>query len=371
MPLHSQIEVDEEDGCYEHQFADVHHKHYYQPVSSLWQALVTTYACAVAPAVMREVVPQAQYKMGMEVLLQCLETAGQPVPSIVLFLQDNLAVIVMEGLLDQIKLMQKQHVSALEQISEPKQARQQLPWPANVVRAGVPTTSWSVPQVAPSLDRPGQSTTTSMCSVLLAVMSVLPMATSTGQAMLLPMLAQPAAAFARQLTFSTLASVVLTAPKVLEVQRAMNEEMVPVDIGSAAPPSKGTVGLPRHGPSAMSQALNALEPFKTHQRQKPPLAASQLEIVDFPANIPEQAEAAQMLFMKAMVFLALPEQVVVVVMPTDPCTPAQYDGIVATMAAKKGKHCEAPPADNDSNYRESQSKEEEEEEEGKTPTQHF
>ncbi|KAG6882193.1 hypothetical protein C0993_011630, partial [Termitomyces sp. T159_Od127] len=93
-----------------------------------------------------------------------------------------------------------------------------------------------------------------------------------------------------------------------------------------------------------------------------------LKIVDFSANIPEQAEAAQMLFMKAMVFPAPPEQVVVVALPTDLCTPVQYDGIVATMAAEKGKHCEVPPINNDSNYGELQFKEEEEEE-GKTPTQ--
>ncbi|KAG6865918.1 hypothetical protein C0993_007773, partial [Termitomyces sp. T159_Od127] len=110
------MEVDKEKGRYERQFMDVHHKCYYQPVPSLWQAPVTTYVHAVAPAVMREVALQAQYEMGMEVLLQCLEAAGQPVPPTALFLQDNLAVIVMEELLNQIKLMQKQHVSALKQI---------------------------------------------------------------------------------------------------------------------------------------------------------------------------------------------------------------------------------------------------------------
>ncbi|KAG6867274.1 hypothetical protein C0993_005081, partial [Termitomyces sp. T159_Od127] len=96
-----------------------------------------------------------------------------------------------------------------------------------------------------------------------------------------------------------------------------------------------------------------------------------LEIVDFPTNIMEQAEAAQMSFMKAMVFPALPEQVVVVALPTDLLTPAQYDGIVATAAAKKGKHCEVSPVNNDSDYGELQSKEEEEKEEGKMPAQHF
>ncbi|KAG6883616.1 hypothetical protein C0993_005133 [Termitomyces sp. T159_Od127] len=59
--------------------------------------------------------------------------------------------------------------------------------------------------------------------------------------------------------------------------------------------------------------------------------------------------------MKAVVFPAPPEQVAVVVVPTDPCTPVQYNRIVATTAAKKGR----------------QSEEEEKEEEGKTPAQHF
>ncbi|KAG6881088.1 hypothetical protein C0995_001458, partial [Termitomyces sp. Mi166 len=73
-----------------------------------------------------------------EALLQCLEWAGQPVPAMAAFLQDDLAVMVVEGLLDQIELMKRQCVSTLEQIErigkckaptfeepmvEPKQAR--------------------------------------------------------------------------------------------------------------------------------------------------------------------------------------------------------------------------------------------------------
>ncbi|KAG6882847.1 hypothetical protein C0995_013602, partial [Termitomyces sp. Mi166 len=98
----------------------------------------------------------AQYAHSVdEVLLQCLERAGQPVPAMVAFLQDDLAVMVVEGLLDQIKLMKRQHVSVLEQIEcigkckapvfeepmvEPKQARapsqrpQELVWaPARTI----------------------------------------------------------------------------------------------------------------------------------------------------------------------------------------------------------------------------------------------
>ncbi|KAG6858880.1 hypothetical protein C0995_013223 [Termitomyces sp. Mi166 len=73
-----------------------------------------------------------------EVLLQCLEWAGQPVPATAAFLQDDLAVMVVEGLLNQIELMRRQRITTLEQIEcidkrkapmfeepmvEPKQAR--------------------------------------------------------------------------------------------------------------------------------------------------------------------------------------------------------------------------------------------------------
>ncbi|KAG6859176.1 hypothetical protein C0995_010952, partial [Termitomyces sp. Mi166 len=84
-----------------------------------------------------------------EALLQHLEQAGQPVPATAAFLWDDLAVMVVEGLLDQIELIKRQHMSVLEQIErvgkckaptfeepmvEPKQARapsqrpQELAW---------------------------------------------------------------------------------------------------------------------------------------------------------------------------------------------------------------------------------------------------
>ncbi|KAG6869643.1 hypothetical protein C0995_001609, partial [Termitomyces sp. Mi166 len=45
-----------------------------------------------------------------------LEWAGQPVPAMAAFLRDDLAIMVVEGLLDQIELMKRQRVSVLEQI---------------------------------------------------------------------------------------------------------------------------------------------------------------------------------------------------------------------------------------------------------------
>ncbi|KAG6893568.1 hypothetical protein C0995_016696 [Termitomyces sp. Mi166 len=102
---------------------------------------------------------QAEYAQYMhpvdEALLQCLEQAGQPVPATAAFLWNDLAIMVVEGLLNQIELMKRQRVSALEQIEhvgkrkapafeepmvEPKQARalsqrpQELAWaPAHTV----------------------------------------------------------------------------------------------------------------------------------------------------------------------------------------------------------------------------------------------
>ncbi|KAG6882013.1 hypothetical protein C0995_016239, partial [Termitomyces sp. Mi166 len=110
-----------------------------------------------------------------EALLQRLEQAGQPVPAMAAFLWDDLAIMVVEGLLNQIELMKRQHISALEQIErvgkckapmfeepmvEPKQAKapsqhpQELVWaPAHTIAQLLPrplklasraSTSWSV-----------------------------------------------------------------------------------------------------------------------------------------------------------------------------------------------------------------------------------
>ncbi|KAG6869975.1 hypothetical protein C0995_015885 [Termitomyces sp. Mi166 len=97
-----------------------------------------------------------------EALLQHLERAGQPVPATVAFLQDDLAIMVVEGLLDQIKLMRRQCVSMLEQIEcvgkrkapafeelmvEPKQARALSQHPQELVWAPAHTVAWLPPQL--------------------------------------------------------------------------------------------------------------------------------------------------------------------------------------------------------------------------------
>ncbi|KAG6884151.1 hypothetical protein C0995_010825 [Termitomyces sp. Mi166 len=97
----------------------------------------------------------AEYVQYMHPVDECLERAGQPVSATAAFLRDDLAIMVVEGLLNQIKLMRRQRVSMLKQIEhvgkckaptfkepmvEPKWARapsqhsQELAWtPAHTV----------------------------------------------------------------------------------------------------------------------------------------------------------------------------------------------------------------------------------------------
>ncbi|KAG6886851.1 hypothetical protein C0992_002020 [Termitomyces sp. T32_za158] len=127
------------------------------------QGGVQSYARVVVQPRMEEYAPQAQMSMGTERLLGRLEAVGQPVPATASFLQDNLAVMVMEGLLDQIELMRRQRVTALEQIEraakrklpvhegssvEPKRARPPPPRPVEAVPAVVPVVAHPGPAVA-------------------------------------------------------------------------------------------------------------------------------------------------------------------------------------------------------------------------------
>ncbi|KAG6858427.1 hypothetical protein C0995_016703, partial [Termitomyces sp. Mi166 len=130
-PPYSQDESTDE-GCYEHpQYMKSYMSAVMQPMLLVWAEY-------------------AQYVHSVdEALLQRLEWAGQPVPATVAFLWDDLAVMVVEGLLDQIELMKRQCMSMLEQIErigkrkapmfkepmvEPKQAKapsqhsQELAW---------------------------------------------------------------------------------------------------------------------------------------------------------------------------------------------------------------------------------------------------
>ncbi|KAG6882581.1 hypothetical protein C0992_011290, partial [Termitomyces sp. T32_za158] len=116
-------------------------------------------------------------------------------------------------------------------------------------------------------------------------------------------------------------------------------------------------------------------PSRPPRGRKPPLKVEDMELVEFPAGVPARAEAAWLIFMAPIVVPAPAAQFDVVIVATDPRTPAQYDGLMAevakTAAASKGKQQVVPTEEDDSDYGQSSSEAEEEEEEGKTPAQRF
>ncbi|KAG6875936.1 hypothetical protein C0992_001676 [Termitomyces sp. T32_za158] len=114
-----------------------------------------------------------------------------------------------------------------------------------------------------------------------------------------------------------------------------------------------------------------LEPSKNHRGCNLPILIDNLKLIDFLANIPAWAEFAQLLFMKKVIFPALPSQLTVVKLAIDPCTPAQYNGLTATAVVDKGKQRAMPAIEDDSNYGQLQSEEEEEAEEGELAAQNF
>ncbi|KAG6877143.1 hypothetical protein C0992_010719, partial [Termitomyces sp. T32_za158] len=251
------------------------------------------YARAVAPSVGKEYAPQAQIKMGTDVLLQRLEAAGQPVPSTVSSLQDNLAVMVMEGLLNQIKLMQRQRIVVLEQINhvakhkiltqegasgEPRRVKPRM------ADAAAP------PVASSSLFMPVQPTATSTLPV--SVMLVWPIAMFTGSATVLP-----------------------TQPMVVPVQPLV----------STAPAVKE--------PKALEAPMLELSLDQCNEEMDE-----------------ERAGPAQMLFLKAILIPVLPTQLKIMVMATNLRTPVQYDGLMAMAAAEKGKQHAGPTIDDESNY---------------------
>ncbi|KAG6870236.1 hypothetical protein C0995_014433, partial [Termitomyces sp. Mi166 len=79
--------------------------------------------------------------------------------------------------------------------------------------------------------------------------------------------------------------------------------------------------------------------------------------------------------MHTVSILAPPPQFAVVILTTDPRTPEQYDGLVATqqktVAASKGKGKAVATVNDESDYGQSSSEEEQELEEGESAAQHF
>ncbi|KAG6873919.1 hypothetical protein C0995_009700 [Termitomyces sp. Mi166 len=102
---------------------------------------------------------------------------------------------------------------------------------------------------------------------------------------------------------------------------------------------------------------------------------SKMDVVNFLSNVPAQAGPEQLLFLHAVAILAPPLQLTVVVVTTDPRTPAQYDGLIVTQqkdaAAFKGKGKVVPTLSDKSNYGELSSMHEQESEKGESVAQHF
>ncbi|KAG6874850.1 hypothetical protein C0992_011421, partial [Termitomyces sp. T32_za158] len=361
------MEVDQEEERYGRQFQEVHHKRYYQPGPSRCQALAQTYAHAVAPAARREVAPQAQPEMGTEVLLQRLEAAGQPVPPTASFLQDNLAIMVMEGLLNQIELMRRQHVSALEQIDHA--VKRKLSSPEGVsgeIKRAQPQPAWLVEPVRPL----GAAASQSIPAMALASSSLLarPTATSTVQPAVMATVAHEPKAPDVPMEGSLLDQ----RDEEMDEVPLTREDLEFMDHFESMAPSAGQkVGPASRGLAGLFHAPNVLGPSKNHRGRKPPILIDNLELVNFPADIPAWAEPAQLLFLKEVIFPAPPSQLTVVKLTTDPRTPAQYDGLTATAAMGKGKQRAVPAIEDDSDYGQSQSKEEEEAKEGESAAQRF
>ncbi|KAG6874681.1 hypothetical protein C0993_012648, partial [Termitomyces sp. T159_Od127] len=136
-----------------------------------------------------------------------------------------------------------------------------------------------------------------------------------------------------------------------------------------------TAGPPNRGLAMAAMGPGMQGPSRPSRGRKPPLKVDNMEIVDFPAGVPTQADTVQLLFILPITVPAPAAQFEVVVVATDLRTPAQYDGLMAeaakTMAASKGKTKAVPTEEDASDYGQSSKEDEEEEEEGEMPAQRF
>ncbi|KAG6895423.1 hypothetical protein C0992_001298 [Termitomyces sp. T32_za158] len=334
-PIHLQMDVDEE-GRYERQ----EEEGATSGCTTWGQASLRSYARAVAQPLVEEYAPQAQMSMGMEMLLGCLKAAGQPVPAMASFLQDNLAVMVMEGLLDQIELMRRQRVTALEQID--CAAKRKLPGYEGPSPVVVLTTS-TLPVRPPAA----------------------------------PVQAAPTVSWAPEVPLAELSleqqdEEMINAPfdwdEMVLVGAIEAGTHTRVPILQAAGPSTRGLAMSSHAPAMQG-------PSRPPWGHKPSLKIADMELMDFLASVPAQSEAVQLIFMLPIVVPAPAAQFDVVLLATDPRTPAQYDGMMAeaakTAAASKGKQQVVPTEEDNSDYEQLSSEQEEEEEEGEMATQHF
>ncbi|KAG6870490.1 hypothetical protein C0995_012662, partial [Termitomyces sp. Mi166 len=237
-------------------------------------------------------------------LLQRLERAEQPVSATAAFLQDSLAIVVLEGLLNQIEMMKRQCIIALEHIErtgkckapayeelmvEPKQARAPARQPQEFVQAPAPT---AVRPPPPPVQPPSLLVTSrSVC-----LDSVLPW--SNQEPDILAVVENPLS----ELLLEPHNKIMTDAPAMQQEQR-VEAPHTPVMSSQAGPSSQGEAHLvpeipelkaqpaavESHRISTSSYALDVLGPTKHCRGQKPP-----------------QADPAQLLFMHAVSILAPP-----------------------------------------------------------------
>ncbi|KAG6874783.1 hypothetical protein C0993_012218, partial [Termitomyces sp. T159_Od127] len=284
------------------------------------------------------------------------------------FLQDDLAVMVMEGLLNQIELMRRQCVTVLEQIDraakrklpvneessvEPKWAKPQPPQLMEVARA-----------VAPVVAHPGPTV-----ALTTLVLPAWPPATPVQAAPIEPRAPDaPLAELSLEQRDEEMSNVPLDQDEMAWLD-AMNSGM------RMRTSVSQTASLPSRGLAMASMGPGMQGPSRPSRGHKPPLKVDNMEIVNFPAGVPTWADAVQLLFMLPITVPAPAAQFEVVMVATDLCTLAQYDGLMAeaakTMAASKGKMRAVPTEEDASDYGQSSEEDEEEEEEGEMPTQRF
>ncbi|KAG6893577.1 hypothetical protein C0995_016658 [Termitomyces sp. Mi166 len=284
-------------------------------------------------------------------------------------------------------MMKRQHVTALEHIKrtgkckapaykepvvEPKQARAPVRQPQEFVQAPAPTVVRpSLPHVQPL----------SSSSILMPVRLDPVMPHPIQEPDILAVVENPLA----ELSLEPHDEIMANAPAMQQGQRV---KALYAPSGWTKQPGRGMLSAPEipelnaqpvavesRGLSASLQAPDVLGPIKHCRGRKPPLDLSKLDVVDFPDNVPAQAGSAQLLFMLAVSIPAPPPQLPVVVLTTDPRTPEQYDGLVATqqktVAMSKGKGKAVAMIEDESDYGQFSSEDKQESEEGESAAQHF
>ncbi|KAG6895583.1 hypothetical protein C0992_000529 [Termitomyces sp. T32_za158] len=245
--------------------------------------------------------------------------------------------------------MRRQHVSVLEQIDHTTKCKlSSLEGVSSEIKRAQPQLLQQVELAWPLGTAASQSVPTTVPSSLLLLAR--PTATSTGQ-----------------LAFMATVAHKPKAPEAPVEDSSMDQQDEEMDKGtlsredlefmdhfeSIAPSAGKKVGM-HWGLTGLAYAPNVPGPSKNHRGRKPPILIDNLELIDFPADIPAWAEFAQLLSMKEVIFPALP-----------------YDGLVATTAADKGKQRVVPAIEDDSDYEQLQSEEEEEVKKGELATQRF